>query len=124
MASGTGGIVFAPDGTPLVALEASGPVARLNGVSGAVLATASVGDHARHGRHQRRRQPGCMYRASSPRHCRGESTGASRRQSMAAVVRVLDVATLAPVATVVLRHDDDPDPENSGGGVPNYPAHR
>ena len=114
------GIVFGPDGTPYVALEASGLIARLNGVSGAVLATASVGDHARHLAISSDGARLYVSRFITPP-LPGEATGSiATPVDAGGEVRVLDAATLAPVATVVLRHDDDPDFENSGGGVPNY----
>ena len=114
------GIAFAPDGTPYVALEASGLIARLDGVSGAVLATASVGQHARHlaiSADGTRLYVSRFITAPLP----GEATASVATPADAGgEVLVIDAATLAPVATVVLRHDDDPDFENSGGGVPNY----
>ncbi len=114
------GIAFAPDGAPYVALEASGLVVRLDPVSGAVQASANVGAHARHLAISADGTRLYVSRFVTPP-LPGESTAVvSTPVDAGGEVRVLDAATLAPVTTVVLRHDDDPDFENSGSGVPNY----
>ena len=118
------GIVFAPDGSAAyVSLEATGRVARLDPVSGAELVSADVGPGSRHLSITADGARLYVSRFITGR-LPGEETAVVETQlngaNVGGEVRVLDTGAMQPLTTVILRHSDDMDFENSGSGIPNY----
>ncbi len=117
------GIVIADSGSPYVVLEGSGRVARLNPANGAIEASVDVGPHARHLSISADGSRLYVARFITPP-LPGESTASVATtlngNPVGGEVLVLDASTLGRIATIVLRHSDDMDFENSGSGVPNY----
>lgn len=119
------GILFSPtDGTAFVTLEASGKLMKLDGTSGALLATLDVGADVRH---MAMTSTGDKLLVSRfiTRPLPGESTAnvgttLSSGTPAGADVLVIDPRTLSLSKNVVLAHSERVDGSNSGRGIPNY----
>jgi len=118
------GIVAAPDGSAVyVALEGLGRVLKLDPATGNQTGAVNVGPNPRHLSLTADGTRLLVSRFITPP-LPGESTAnitatAADTQHGGEVV-VVDSASMTVVSTVVLRHSDDADFENSGGGIPNY----
>jgi DNA-binding beta-propeller fold protein YncE len=114
------GLVFDPTGAfAFVALEASGRILKLNGASGAALASAEVG---RHVRHLAVTADGSWLHATrfvTPL-LPNESQGAPQVALAGGELLRLHTATLALDRVTVLEASMDPDSEQSARGIPNY----
>ncbi len=119
------GIVVSPaDGAAYVALEASGRVLKLDGSSGAMLATLAVGDNPRHlaitaageqllvSRFITRALPGEGTAVVATTDAGGAAVGGE--------LLLVDTASMSIGRTVVLAHSNRTDTENQGRGFPNY----
>jgi YVTN family beta-propeller protein len=114
------GIVFAPNASAaFVTLEGLGRLLRLDPVTGAVLGNVSVGSNPRHLSINSSSSRLYVARFITPR-LPGEETANVQTSSSGGEVVVLDAGNLSILGTTTLRHSDEPDFENSGGGVPNY----
>ncbi len=116
------GLVFAPDGSAWVALEATGAVVRVD-AAGTVRATLAVGPNPRHLAITGDGARLLVSRFVTPPQP-GEST-ATVGTAVAGVpvggeVLVVGTGALRVERTIVLRHSDRPDTAVSGRGVPNY----
>jgi large repetitive protein len=117
------GLVFAADGSVYLALEGRGRVLRLDPATGVELASVDTGPHTRHLAINADGTRLYVSRFITPP-LPGESTATVATTlngtNVGGEVLVLDATTFGALGTIVLRHDDDPDFENSGSGVPNY----
>ncbi len=113
------GLIFAPDGNAYLALEASGQVLKLNGSTGATLATLAAGARPRHLAVSADSARLLVSRFITPPQ-QGESTAAVVTSAGGGEVMVVNTGTMAIASTVLLRHSDRTDTEISGRGVPNY----
>jgi YVTN family beta-propeller protein len=118
------GIAADPSGNSVyVALEALGRILKLDGTSGAVLATLDVGPNVRH-----LSITGDGSRIYASRFITpplpGESTATVLTtvggQPVGGEVVVVNAQAMSVLSTIVLRHSDKPDFENQGRGIPNY----
>ncbi|MES2889259.1 MAG: discoidin domain-containing protein, partial [Pseudomonadota bacterium] len=118
------GLAFAANGSAAyLALEATGQLLKLHPVSGATLATASVGANPRQlsvSADSTRVLVSRFITAPLP----GEGTAAVRTTAagtpVGGEVLALNAGTLALERTVVLQHSDKADGGSQGRGVPNY----
>lgn len=119
------GIVFSPlDGSALVTLEAGGKLLKLDGSTGAQLASLDVGVDVRHmaltssgdklllSRFITKPLPGENTASVSTVNAAGSSVGAD--------VLVVDPRSMSLSKNVVLAHSERVDGSNSGRGIPNY----
>lgn len=118
------GLVFSPvSNQAYVVMEGLGQVAVLDATTGALLASADVGEHARHVSIDGTGATLYVSRFITPPQP-GEDTDAVASEiggvPVGGELLVLDASTLAPAGTIVLRHSDKADAENQGSGVPNY----
>jgi large repetitive protein len=119
------GIVFSPvDGSAFVTLEGTGQLLKLNGSTGATLATLATGDNPRHLALTSAGDQLLVSRFIS-RPLRGEGTASVQTTDaggakLGGEVLVVSPATLALTRTLVLAHSERPDTENQGRGIPNY----
>lgn len=113
------GVLIAPDGNAYVSLEAKGQVQKLNGSTGATLATLSVGNNPRHLSVSGDSKRLLVSRFITPP-LPGEATAVVDTSTAGAEVVVVNTATMAIQTTVVLRHSDKTDTEIQGSGIPNY----
>ena len=118
------GIVFSPaDGSPWVALEAQGQIARLDRRSGAVTASIAVGADPRHLSMTASGRQLLVSRFISPP-LPGEATATPQAQSNGVdhggEIVVANAASLAVTKTIVLRVSDRSDSTLGARGVPNY----
>ena len=118
------GVVFSPNGTAFVTLQASGRVLKLNGLSGVQLASLDVGNDPRH---LSISGDGSQLLVSRfvTKPLPGEGTATVRTADAANAplggeVLVIDPATLTILRTIVLGHSERADSENQGRGIPNY----
>ena len=118
------GLVFDPTGaSAFVALEASGRILKLNGGSGAVLASAEVG---RHVRHLAVTADGAWLHATRfvtpllPNESQGAPQVALGGVALGGELLRLHTATLALDRVTVLEASIEPDSEQSARGIPNY----
>jgi YVTN family beta-propeller protein len=114
------GIVFSPaDGRAFVTLEGTGQLLKLDGASGATLATLGVGDHPRH---LAMTASGSQLLVSRfvTRALPGEGTATPTTAGAGGEVLVVDPATMGLTRTVLLAHSDRADNEVQGRGIPNY----
>ncbi|MDB5895616.1 MAG: hypothetical protein JWQ88_3147, partial [Rhodoferax sp.] len=119
------GVVASPvDGTLFVTLEASGTLLKLNGSTGAQIASLPVGANPRHLAISADGTRLLVSRFITPP-LPGEGTAAVKTTNAAGAavggeVLMVDPATLGLQRTVVLAHSDRTDSENQGRGIPNY----
>ncbi|MBK7949336.1 MAG: DUF1929 domain-containing protein [Deltaproteobacteria bacterium] len=118
------GIVFDPAGTTaFIALEDAGEILRLDGETGALLASQQVG---RNVRHLAVTSDGGTLRASRfvtpplPNEALGVPQSQSGGDLVGGEVLSLDASTLALGQTTILRVNSSPDTEQNARGVPNY----
>lgn len=115
------GLVIAADGNAYVSLQASGQVLKLNGSTGATLATLAVGANPRHlsvSGDSARLLVSRFITAPLP----GEGMAVIDTSSAGAEVLAINTATMTLQGTVVLKHSDKTDTEVQGAGIPNYLA--
>ncbi len=119
------GIVVAPaDGSAFVTLEASGKVLKLNGSSGAVIASLAVGENPRQMAMTASGDRLLVSRFITPA-LPGEGTANVLTTDPTGAKLGGEVLTIDPVKlvlqrTTVLAHSDRADTENQGRGIPNY----
>ncbi len=114
------GIVFDPTGSAaFVVLGATGALLKLDPVSGATLASASVGRNARHLSMSGDGQTVYVSRFITPP-IPGESSGAVQTSLGGAEVVEVAANPLAVTRTIALAHSDLQDFESQGRGIPNY----
>ena len=118
------GIAFDPLGAnAFVALEASGKVLRLDGFTGAELASRDVGRHVRHLAVTANGSRVWASRFVTPP-LPGEASGVPQSQQgghpVGGEVLRLDATTLAVLGTTTLEVSTNSDGEQSARGVPNY----
>jgi YVTN family beta-propeller protein len=118
------GVVHAPDGSAAyVVLEALGRVLKLDPASGGQIAAANVGGNLRHLSMTADGARLLVSRFVTPP-LPGEATATvvtnPGGQEQGGEVIAIDPATMGVTGTIVLRHSNDADFENSGSGVPNY----
>lgn len=114
------GLAFDPNGTAVyVALEGTGQLLKLNPVTGATLATQSVGIHARHIAVTADGTRVLVSRFISPP-VLGENTATPNPAGRGGEVVVVTAATLAIERTIILQHSDAEDTPTSASGIPNY----
>jgi YVTN family beta-propeller protein len=116
------GMVFAPDGTSFVTLEALGKLLKLD-ATGATLAALDVGQNPRHVALTQAGAQLLVSRFITPPQP-GEGTGAVQT-TVAGVpvggeVLLIDPASLTLTRTITLQHSSKADTETSARGVPNY----
>ncbi len=115
------GLVFAPDGSAaFVALEATGEVLKLDPASGALLERGAVGGVARHLSVDATSDRLYVSRYITGKLPGEDSATVSTPTTVGGEVAVLDTASLTRISTIVLRHSNDLDSQNEGGGIPNY----
>ena len=116
------GLVFHPNGTAYVTLEALGQV-RAIGATGVLGASSTVGMNVRHLALNAAGTQLLVSRFVTPP-LPGEGTAnvqtALNGAPKGGEVLVLDANTLAVQRTVVLQHSERPDTEAQGRGIPNY----
>ena len=114
------GLVFAPQSNDLyVVLEATGQLVRVNAVTGAVAASASVGVRPRHVAVTANGQTLYVSRFITPP-LPGESTLTVDTSTSGGEVLEIERSTLQVTNTIVLFHVDRPVSEIRGPGLPNY----
>ena len=118
------GIVFSPTANQaFVALAAAGRLVKLDGSTGAQLASLDVGPEPRQLSIAGNSAKIYVSRFITPRQP-GEETATVASQiggvNTGGEVVVVDPANMLVTSTVVLRHSSRVDAENQGGGVPNY----
>ena len=118
------GIVFSPaDGSPWVAFEALGKIARLDRTSGAVAASIAVGANPRHLSMSASGRQLLVSRFISPP-LPGEATASPQAQASGVdhggEIVVADAASLAVTKTIVLKVSTRSDTSLQGRGIPNY----
>jgi YVTN family beta-propeller protein len=119
------GLVFSPaDGSAFVTLEGTGQLLKLNGSTGATLATLATGDNPRHVAITSVGDQLLVSRFIT-RPLRGEGTASVQTTDalgapLGGEVLVVNPATLTLTRTLVLAHSERPDTENQGRGIPNY----
>ena len=113
------GLVIAANGNAYVALEATGQVLKLNGSTGATLATLAVGANPRHLAVSGDSARLLVSRFITPP-LAGESTATVNTASGGGEVLVVNTANLSLASTVRLAHGDKADSEIQGRGLPNY----
>jgi DNA-binding beta-propeller fold protein YncE/mono/diheme cytochrome c family protein len=118
------GIVFSPvANNAFVALEGSRRVLRLDGSTGAQLASIDVGPNPRHLAINGGGTTLYVSRFVSPPQP-GEQTAVIASEiggiKTGGEVLLVDTDSMTPITTVVLQHSDKLDAENQGSGVPNY----
>ncbi|MFN7982382.1 MAG: hypothetical protein U0Q11_11030 [Vicinamibacterales bacterium] len=118
------GIVMSPtENAAFVALEALGRVVKLDGTSGAQLASFDIGGDLRHLTID---AAGAQLYVSRfiTRPLPGENTAVITTSDasgpVGGEVLVLNAVTLAQTGTIVLGHSERPDGSASGAGIPNY----
>lgn len=118
------GIVMSPtENAAFVALEALGRVVKLDGTSGAQLASVDLGGDLRHLTID---ASGAQLFASRfiTRPLPGENTAVVATSDssgpVGGEVLTLNAVTLAQTGTIVLAHSERPDGSASGAGIPNY----
>lgn len=119
------GLVISPlDGQAFVTLEARGELLKLDGRSGAVLASLALGDHPRHLALNASANRLLVSRfISAP--LRGEGSVSVKTTDTAGNKLGGDVWMLRPsdlklLQKIVLSHSNRPDSESQGRGLPNY----
>jgi len=116
------GLVFAPDGSGFVTLEALGRVLKLD-ATGASVASLDVGPNPRHLALTQGATQLLVSRFISPPQP-GESTATVQTTVNGAAVGgevlLVDPSSLTLTRTVELQHSSKPDTETSARGVPNY----
>ena len=113
------GLVIAADGNAYVALQATGQVLKLNGSTGATLATLAVGANPRHLAVSGDSARLLVSRFITPP-LAGEGTAVVDAASGGAEVLVVATSTMTLSKTVKLAHSSKADTEISGSGLPNY----
>ncbi|MFO1327800.1 MAG: AbfB domain-containing protein [Rubrivivax sp.] len=113
------GLVIAADGRAYVALEALGQVLKLDGSSGATLATLAVGARPRHLAVTGDSARLLVSRFITPP-LTGEGSASVTTSSGGGEVVAVNTGAFTVAATVLLKHSDKADTEISGRGVPNY----
>jgi YVTN family beta-propeller protein len=113
------GLVIAADGNAYVSLQATGRVLKLNGSTGAVLATADVGANPRHLSVTGDSARLLVSRFITPP-LAGEATATVNTASGGGEVVVVATTSMAVQGTVRLAHSDRTDTEIQGSGLPNY----
>jgi DNA-binding beta-propeller fold protein YncE len=107
----------------LVALEGSGSLMKLDAGSGAVLGSVAVGANPRHVAVSGDGASAYVSRFVSPP-LPGESTTSVQTSISGMPVGgeliVVNPVSMAITRTIVLAHNDAPDAENQGRGIPNY----
>ena len=102
-----------------VALEATGRVLRLDGVTGAQTANIDAGLNARHVSVSADEARAYVSRFITPR-LAGEETAVIDTTNQGGEVVVIDTAALAVERTIILAHSEELDTAISGKGIPNY----
>ncbi|MBI5716280.1 MAG: putative Ig domain-containing protein [Burkholderiales bacterium] len=114
------GIAFASaNASALVALEATGQLAKVSTSTFAVTGTLTVGANARHVSVAADGATAYVTRFITPP-LAGEATATVDTASGGGQVVVVNSTTMAVLRTIVLAHSDVPDAENQGRGIPNY----
>ncbi len=118
------GIAFAPDGSAAwVACEGSGALFKLNASTGAVLATAALGQHARHVAVSADSSRVFVSRFITPP-VPGEDTASPQTTvgttKFGGEVIVVNAANATINRTVILEHSERVDTATSARGIPNY----
>jgi len=116
------GIAFAGTGTgasALVALEATGQLAKISTTTFAVTGTLAVGANPRHVAVAADASTAYVTRFITPP-LAGEGTASVNTASGGGQVVVVNSTTMAVLRTIVLAHSNQPDAENQGRGIPNY----
>jgi YVTN family beta-propeller protein len=113
------GLVVAADGNAYVSLSASGQVLKLNGSTGATLATLAVGANPRHLAVSADSSTLLVSRFITPL-LPGESTATVTTTSGGGEVLLVNTAGLTLRSTALLAHGNKADTEVSGSGLPNY----
>jgi YVTN family beta-propeller protein len=114
------GIVIAPNGQVFVSLQASGTVLKLDGTTGATLATLNVGPNPRHLSVSGDSNRLLVSRFITPA-LPGESTAVVNTPAgTGGEVLVVNAVNMTLTATVKLQHSDKTDTEIQGAGIPNY----
>jgi YVTN family beta-propeller protein len=113
------GLVIAADGNAYVALEALGQVLKLNGSTGATLATLAVGPNPRHLAVSGDSARLLVSRFITPP-LAGESTATVDTTSGGGELLVINTTNLSLAGTVRLAHGNRADSETQGRGIPNY----
>lgn len=114
------GLVFSPaDGSAFVALEGSGRVLKLNGSTGATLATLDVGSNPRHLAITAAGDQLLVSRFITPP-LPGEGTTTITTTGVGAELVAVNPSTMAKLRTVLLAHSEKADNEVQGRGIPNY----
>ncbi|MCW5632879.1 MAG: putative Ig domain-containing protein [Rubrivivax sp.] len=116
------GVTFAGTGTgasALVALEATGQLAKVSTTTFAVTGTLAVGASPRHVTVASDGSTAYVTRFVTPP-LGGEGTASVNTASGGGQVVVVNSTTMAVLRTIVLAHSNVPDAENQGRGIPNY----
>ncbi len=113
------GLVIAADGNAYLSLEATGQVLKLNGSTGATLATLAVGARPRHLAVSGDGTRLLVSRFVTPP-LAGEGTAVVDTSSGGGEVLAVNTATMAITSTVRLQHGNKADSEIQGSGIPNY----
>jgi len=113
------GLVIAANGNAYVALEALGQVLKLNGSTGATLATLAVGANPRHLAVSGDSARLLVSRFITPP-LAGESSATVDTTLGGGEVLVINTSNLSLANTLRLAHGDKADSEIQGRGVPNY----
>jgi YVTN family beta-propeller protein len=117
------GITFASGTHALVALEATGELARLDATTGAPAGVVGVGPTPRHVAVASDGRTAYVSRFVT-RPLPGEATLNVQTtlggQAVGGEVVVVDAVSMVATRTIVLAHSDRPDAENQGRGIPNY----
>lgn len=113
------GLVIAADGRAYLSLEAAGRVLKLDGSTGATLATLDAGTRPRHLAVTADSARLLVSRFVTPP-LPGEGTATVTTTTGGGEVLVVTTSSMTLASTAVLRHSDKADTEISGRGVPNY----
>lgn len=115
------GLAFAPNGSAAyVTLEGAGKLLRLDPATGAQTGSLDIGPNGRHLSISADSSKLYVSRFITPR-LPGEETAAPQTSgNVGGEVLVVDSASFSLSSTIILKHDDRPDSDTSGRGIPNY----